>query len=68
MTGKDNENEIIDKVKKVLTEFEKRVFDLKLSNYSVEEIAKILKKDSKSIYNTIHRIKVKIRKIMKIDN
>ena len=65
---KDIENTVIDVAKDILTNFEKEVFDLKIKGYSFEEIAKILDKDLKSIYNTFHRIKMKFRKNMKIDN
>lgn len=51
-------------IKKELTDFENKVFDLRLENYTTEEIAKKLNKDIKSIYNSFHRIKQKIKKIL----
>ena len=63
-----SDSEIILKIRNLLTDFEKKVFDLKLKEYSFEEIAKILNKDVKSIYNTFQRIKNKIKKNIKIDN
>lgn len=68
LIDKDNGSELINKIDNMLTEFEKRVFDLKLKEYSFEEIAKLLNKDVKSIYNTFQRIKVKIKKNIKIDD
>ncbi len=68
LIDKDVDNELIHTIKKNLTDFERSVFDLKLKDYSFEEIAKLLNKDVKSIYNTFQRIKSKIRKNLKIDN
>ena len=68
LIDKDVDNELIHTIKKNLTDFERSVFDLKLKDYSFEEIAKLLNKDVKSIYNTFQRIKSKIRKNLKFDN
>ena len=65
---KNEELDIIEKIKKVLTDFELKVFELKIKGYSFEEIANTLNKDVKSIYNTFHRIKIKIKKFIKIDD
>ena len=65
---RDTEEKIIDKIRKNLTDFEGKVFDYKIDGYSFEEIANTLNKDLKSIYNTFHRIKSKIKKIMEEDN
>lgn len=54
--------DLIRKISKELTVFEIKVFNLKIEGYSFEEIAKTLNKDVKSIYNTFHRIKTKIKK------
>jgi DNA-directed RNA polymerase specialized sigma24 family protein len=40
----------------------------KMEGYSFEEIANILNKDMKAIYNTFFRIKEKIKKNIKIDD
>ena len=55
-------------VKSLLTANEKKVFDLMMKGYSCEEIADILNKDVKAIYNTFQRIKNKIKKNIKYDN
>ena len=65
---KIKENDFLDMVKKKLTIFELNVFELKINGYSFEEIANTLNKDIKSIYNTYHRIKEKIKKIKIIDD
>jgi len=65
----EEELEILgERIKPLLTNFEKEVFDLMMQNYSFEEIANILHKDVKAIYNTFQRIKIKIKKNIKIDN
>lgn len=68
LMGKDSDNALIDVIRENLTIFERKVFDLKLKDYSFEEIAQMLNKDVKSIYNTFQRIKNKIRRKIKIDD
>ena len=68
LMGKDSDNELIEIIRGMLTEFERKVFDLKIRDYSFEEIAKLLNRDVKSIYNTFQRIKNKIKKNIKIDD
>ena len=65
---RDTEEELISKVREILTDFEDKVFNYKMDGYSFEEIANTLNKDLKSIYNTFHRIKSKIKKIMENDD
>ena len=55
-------------VKPFLTDTEGKVFDLILKNYSFEDIAIMLNKDIKAIYNTFQRIKRKIKKNIQFDN
>lgn len=62
------EKDIIKKLSKELTKFENKVFELKMKEYSIKEISEELSVDIKSVYNAINRIKVKIQKIVKIDN
>lgn len=64
----DYEENIISKMRQSLTKFELDVFDLRIKGYTFEEIANNLNKDVKSIYNTFHRIKLKFKKMAKIDN
>lgn len=64
--SQEHEEDIINEIENNLTGFENEVFKLKVDGYSFEEIANTLNKDVKSIYNSFHRIKAKIKKI--IDN
>lgn len=66
--GKDTDNELTIIIREILTDFERKVFDLKIKGYCFEEIANVLNKDVKSIYNTFQRIKMKIKKNIKIDD
>ena len=68
LMGKDNDSYMIIKIREILTDFERKVFDMKLNSYTFEEIAKELNKNVKSIYNTFSRIKYKIKKNIEIDN
>lgn len=58
------EKEIIDKIKKELTDFENQVFQLLISGFLTGEIADMLDRDKKSIENAIQRIKIKIKKVL----
>ena len=64
----DQKEIIIEKIRDVLTNFERDVFDYIIQDYTFEEIAKILNKEVKSIYNTFQRIKIKIKKNIKLDD
>lgn len=59
------QEEILKKLDEQLTDMEKQVFELKMSYFNYKEIADILEKDPKVIDNTIQRIKIKLKKIMK---
>ena len=65
---KETESDMIKMIESNLTKFEYEVFKYKMDGYSFEEIANTLNKDLKSIYNTFHRIKSKIKKIMDEEN
>ena len=60
--------DIINEIKDNLTEFEYKVVNLRSKGYNFDEIANTLDKDIKSIYNTFHRAKAKIKKIIKEDD
>jgi len=68
LINRETEDSVIDKLRSRLTLFEGRVFDMKLDGYSIEEIAKTLNRDTKSIYNTFNRLKSKIKKIIEEDD
>ena len=60
-------NDAINLICDSLSDIEKKVFSLKLEGYDIGEIANLLNKDTKVIYNTLHRIKYKIKLIMNKD-
>ena len=64
MLEEENENELIDLIKKELSTLESQVFDLLINNFNYIEIASILEKEPKQIDNTMQRIKVKVKKIL----
>lgn len=57
----ENSTELMEKVSRVLTNFELQVFELKISGFTYIEISEILDKDKKQIDNAIQRIKFKIK-------
>ena len=59
------QEQILKQLHDELTDLEKQVFELKKNDFNYKEIAEILDKDSKSIDNTIQRIKTKLKKIIK---
>ena len=61
------EEDLLKRIKDVLTDFEEQVFELIISGFKYKEIASILDKDQKSIDNAKERIKTKIRKLIKKD-
>lgn len=56
--------ELYEKIIKELTDMEECVFNLKIQNFDCKEISDILDKNEKSIYNTLQRIKVKIKNML----
>ena len=68
LMGRDTDIHMAKEIRELLTDFEKKVFDMRLNDYTFEEIAKALNKDMKSIYNTFQRIRLKIKKNIKIDD
>ena len=61
----DYQENVLTELNKQLTDLEKQVFELKKNYFNYKEIADILEKDPKVIDNTIQRIKMKLKKIMK---
>lgn len=55
---------VVDKIKSKLTNFESEVFELMLSNFKYKEIANILDKDIKSIDNAMQRIRLKAKAVI----
>ena len=56
--------EIKEKIDNLLSPAEKEVYELIINDFSYEDIASILNKSSKQIYNTAQRIRVKIKEIL----
>ena len=65
---KDNETNQTADFKKTLTCFEAKVLELRLNDYTLDEIANKLGKDKKAIYNTFQRIKNKFKKFYTFDD
>lgn len=61
---KDSIKDIIKEIKLVLTDYEIRVFKLKILGFSIKEIANLLDTDVRKINNTLHRLRVKARKVI----
>ena len=59
----ENKEEIRKSAKKILTDYEYKVFEYRIQGYNNKDIAIMLNKDSKAIGNTIQRIRMKISKI-----
>ena len=57
-------DETIVLLKKSLSSFEKTIFEYKMDGYSNSEIANMTNKDIKVIYNTVNRIKNKLKNII----
>ena len=65
LVSKEKEAYYKKKIIEVLSPLEKKVFELKLSNFTNEEIAAILSKSYKSIETALNRIRIKLRQILK---
>lgn len=56
---------VVKTASRVLSKYEKEIFDYYIAGKSVREIAERLGKDEKSVSNAVYRIKVKIRGLLK---
>ena len=65
--NKEDAKEFINLICDSLSDIEKKVFSLKLEGYYIGEIANLLNKDTKVIYNTLQRMKYKIKLIINKD-
>lgn len=59
----EDKNDLLNKIKEVVSKFETKVLEKFLDGFSYEEIARDLNRKEKSIDNALQRIKTKIRKI-----
>lgn len=64
LVSKENDEYINRRINEVLSDFEKTVYELRLNNFSYEEISQLLNKSFKSIDGTLSRIKEKIKNIL----
>lgn len=62
--NKENYNILVSKIDESLSPFEKEVFDLMINNFQTEEISELLNEPVKKIYNSAHRIRDKIKKLL----
>lgn len=61
---KERYEEILVKIKGILTDRELSVFELKIQGLSIDEIVEVLNINHKSVYNTLVRIKNKIKEMI----
>lgn len=66
LLNNESKEELIQKIKKHLTDFEEQVFELKINGFNYREIAEILDKTPKAVDNALQRIKIKIRKELQL--
>ena len=65
LINREEEKEFIDSFKNMLTLREKEVFELKMNDFTNDEIAAVTNKSKKEIENTLFRIKSKYKKFNK---
>ena len=65
LINREEEKEFIDNFKYILTLREKEVFELKMNDFTNDEIAAVTNKSKKEIENTLFRIKSKYKKFNK---
>lgn len=62
--NKEDDKDIIDKLRNELSNIEITVLEYKLDGYSINEIAKTINRDVKVIYNTLSRIRNKLKNLI----
>lgn len=65
MTKKEEYEELVNNINSILSPGEKDVYKLLIRGFNYQEIAKILNKAPKQIDNSIQRIRIKIRDLIK---
>ncbi len=65
LMNQETENEILRRLREELSSAELQIFDLKLSGLNYRDIAEFLEKSPKIVDNTLQRIKVKLKRIIK---
>lgn len=64
ITEEEEYDELVNLIKKELSDFEEQVFELMINNFNYMEISMLLDKTPKQIDNTIQRIKGKTKKAL----
>lgn len=64
LVSKENNELFNEKLSSSLTSLEKQVYELRINNFSYEEIASMLGKTKKAIDGALVRIRIKLRKIL----
>lgn len=64
MLDKERFNELKAQIRSVLSDMERRIFDLYISGYSYAEIADITDSSKKSVDNALRRLKDKLKKLI----
>jgi len=64
VTSKEAYEELVAKIKAILSPMEYEVYKLLISGFSYIDIAKILKKEPKQIDNTIQRLRTKVKELI----
>lgn len=64
LMNSETEEELVDKIKNKLTDFECQVFELKRNGFGYKEIGELLDKDVKAVDNALQRIRFKIKDII----
>lgn len=64
LISRESEEQLIERMHQVLTDFEDEVFTLRMNQFSYQEISSILDKDKKAIDNALQRIRIKMKKIL----
>lgn len=64
MLDKERFKELKDRIYSVLSDMERRIFDLYISGYSYAEIADITESSKKSVDNALRRLKDKLKKLI----
>ena len=59
---------LVDSIRRILSPFEREVFERTIAGMSVEQIAELLGKDRKSVSNALYRMKVKIKGLLRNQN
>ncbi|MDD2391738.1 MAG: sigma-70 family RNA polymerase sigma factor [Bacilli bacterium] len=68
IVGDEFQMELLEIANRILTDYEYKVFELKINQFSYIEIAQILEKTPKAIDNALQRIKFKIKRALEHDS